>query len=105
MNVNDPLIQAAIPTAISWLQAVQQFEVDIGPDPTKWVLTVEPAKLKLLGALGLLVQPLGAAEGGAALGIITSVTNGWISKLKSAQAPASAVSTQPAGATTATLAK
>jgi hypothetical protein len=102
MNTSNPLIQAAIPTAIAALQAVQQFEADIGPDPTKWVLTVEPAKLKLLGALGLLVQPLGAAEGAAGLGILTTVTNGWISTLKAAQVSASTVQS---GATTATLAK
>jgi hypothetical protein len=92
--VNNPLVQAAIPTAIAVIQAAQQFETDIGTDPSKWVLTVGPAKLKLLGNLGLLLPPLEVAEGSALQGIINTTGDGWIAKLKAAQAPASTSTTQ-----------
>ena len=84
---------AAIPTAIAALKAVQQFEADLGPDPTKWVLPALAAKVKLLSSLQLLVAPLGAAEGAAGLGLLTSVTDGWIGTLQGKLNAAPAAST------------
>jgi hypothetical protein len=82
MSTPNPVLKAAAPTLIAALQAIQQFEVDIGPDPTKWILTIEPAKLKLLGNLGLLLPALEGAEVGVLGNIITSTTSSWITKLK-----------------------
>jgi hypothetical protein len=97
VNTANPIVQAAIPTAIAAIEAFQQFEVDLGDDPLKIMANLEPAKLKLLGNLGLLLQPLGVAEVATGKGIINTVGNGWISTLKAALTPG--------GPTTATLAK
>lgn len=83
MSTPNPVLVAAAPSLISALQAVQQFEVDIGPDPTKWVETVIPAKLKLLGSLGLLLPGIVSAEVGAGENLINTTTSGWITKLQS----------------------
>jgi hypothetical protein len=86
-----PLEQAAIPTAIAAIKAFQQFEVDLGSDPLKIVANLGPAKLKLLGNLGLLLQPLGVAEVSAAEGVVNTVGNGWIAKLEAAQSPTATI--------------
>lgn len=88
MSTPNPALVAAAPSLIAAIQAIQQFETDIGVDPTKWVLTVVPAKLKLLGALGLLVPGLEQAEVGALGTIINTTTSGWITKLQAISAPA-----------------
>lgn len=54
----------------------------MGTDPAQWVLKFEPAKLKALGALGLLLQPLIGAEVVAGENIINTTTAGWITKLE-----------------------
>jgi hypothetical protein len=90
VSTPNPILVAAAPSLIAALQAVNQFEVDIGTDPTKWVVTVEPAKLKLLGNLGLLLPGLVTSEVGAAEGVINSTTAGWITKLKAIETPAAA---------------
>lgn len=88
MSTPNPALVAAAPSLIAAIQAIQQFENDIGPDPTKWVLTVEPAKLKLLGNLGLLVPGLEGAEVSALGTIINTTTSGWIAKLQALTKPA-----------------
>lgn len=88
-TVTSAALAAAAPSLISALEAVQQFETDIGPDPTKWVVTVEPAKLKLLGALGLLIPGAANAEVSLLGNIITTKTSSWIADLKALEpAPA-----------------
>ena len=82
MSTPNPALVAAAPSLILAIKAIQQFETDIGPDPTKWVLTVEPAKLKLLGALGLLVPGLEGAEVSALGNIINTTTAGWLTHLE-----------------------
>jgi hypothetical protein len=82
MSTPNPALVAAAPSLIAALQAIQQFETDIGPDPTKWILTLEPAKLKLLGALGLLLPGLESSEVSALGTIINTTTSGWITKLQ-----------------------
>lgn len=88
MSTPNPVLVAAAPSLIAALQAIQQFETDIGPDPTKWVLTVEPAKLKLLGALGLLLPGLEQSEVSVLATIINTTTAGWITKLEALSKPA-----------------
>jgi hypothetical protein len=77
-----PVLVAAAPTLILALKAIQQFETDVGPNPAQWVLTVEPAKLKLLGALGLLLPGLEGSEVSALGTIINTTTSGWITQLE-----------------------
>jgi hypothetical protein len=85
----DPVVtaleQAAIPTAITALQAFQQFETDLGTDPTKWPLTYPGAKLKFIGNLSLQVPVLAQAESAALQGAASSQVNSWIATLKAAQ--------------------
>lgn len=88
MSTPNPVLVAAAPSLIAALQAIQQFETDIGPNPTQWVLTLGPAKLKLLGALGLLLPGLEQSEVSALGTIINTTTSGWITKLQALSKPA-----------------
>lgn len=88
MSSPNPVLVAAAPSLISALQAVMQFETDLGTDPTKWVETLEPAKLKLLGNLGLLLPGLVTAEVGAGMGVINATAQGWVTKLQAIAKPA-----------------
>lgn len=98
--MTDPVVTdievAAIPTAIAALKAVQQFFVDLGPIGPGMLVTIEPAKLKLLGALGLMLPGLAVAESGALEGIVNTATSGWISKLQTIATQAT--NTAPASA-------
>lgn len=78
--------KAAIPTAIAALQALKQFEADLGPDPTQWVLTMPGAKLKLLGTLSLQLPVLAKAEAGALGAALGTQVDSWITTLQAAQA-------------------
>ena len=82
MSTPSPFLVAAAPAVITALQALQQFETDIGPNPLQWPVTVGPAKLKLLGTLGLQLPGLVTAEAGAVEGIINTTTNKWIADLQ-----------------------
>lgn len=88
--MSDPIVvaaeQAAIPTAIAALKAFQQFEADLGTDPTKWALTFPGAKLRFLGTLQLQIPVLAQAETGALLGAASTQVDSWISTLQAAQA-------------------
>jgi hypothetical protein len=80
--------QAAIPTAISALQAVQAFAINMGPDPLQWVAKYPGSQLILLGTLQNLVPSLLVSEGGAVQAAVNSQINSWITTLKNAQTPA-----------------
>jgi hypothetical protein len=87
MSTPNPFEQAAIPTAIAALQAFQQFETDLGTDPTKWALNYPGAKLKFLGTLSLQLPVLAQAESGALMGAANTQISSWITTLKAAQTP------------------
>ena len=78
--------KAAIPTAIAALNALKQFETDLGTDPTQWALTLPGAKLKLLGTLSLQLPVLAKAEAGALGTAMNSQIDSWITTLQAAQA-------------------
>lgn len=82
MSTPNPILKAAAPSLISAIDVFSQFETDMGTDPAQWVLRFEPAKLKALGALGLLVQPLIGAEVVAGESIINTTTAGWKTQLQ-----------------------
>lgn len=88
--MNDPIVkaaeQAAIPVAINALQAFQQFDADMGPDPTKWLLNYPGAKLKFLGTLGLQLPTLLTSEGAVLQSAANTEAASWITVLKAAQA-------------------
>lgn len=83
-----PAEQAAIPTAIAALQAVQQFAVNMGADPLQWVAKYPGSQLILLGTLQNLVPSLLVSEGGAVQTVVNNQINSWVGKLKAAQTPA-----------------
>jgi hypothetical protein len=87
---------AAAPSLISALEALQQFEADMGANPLLWATNYPGAKLKLLGNLSLGLPSLATAEGGALENVITATTTGWITKLKAlpAAAPTATVATK-----------
>lgn len=79
----NPVFQAAAPSIILALQAVEQFSTDIGPDPTKWALTVPASFQKLLGSLELQIPVVVSAEGGALQTAVTAKVSDLIAKVKS----------------------
>lgn len=81
MSTN-PALKAAAPSLIAAIDVWDQFEADMGTDPALWALKFMPAKLKALGALGLLVQPLIGAEVVAGENIIGATTSGWKTQLQ-----------------------
>jgi hypothetical protein len=84
---SNPILAAAAPSLITALEALQQFETDMGPDPLAWVAKYPGAKLKLLGTLALQLPQIAAAEGGALETVINTTTSSWITKLKALPVP------------------
>lgn len=82
MSTPNPIEVAAIPSAIAALQAIKQFNVDMGTDPTKWVLNYPGASLKLLGTLQMQVPTLLNSEGAAAQATVNSKLDSWITSLE-----------------------
>lgn len=70
------------------LDAVNQFGVDIGPDPAKWEVTVLPAAQKLLSTVELQIPVVITAEGGQLQGLISAKVQELKAKLAAATAPA-----------------
>ncbi len=83
-----PMEQAAIPSAIALLQAVQQFIANMGTDPAQWTLKFPGALVALQGAVMLQAPLLANAEGAAVSAQVNDVVAGWITKLQAAQKPA-----------------
>lgn len=83
--MSNPIEQAAVIPLIAVLQALKQFNNDLGPDPTKWALTLPGANLRLMGTLGLQLPVLAGAEVAAVQGLLNTQVDTWISKLQAAQ--------------------
>jgi hypothetical protein len=82
VSTPNPALVAAAPSLISAIRAIQQFETDIGTNIALWPVTIPAAKLKLLGALGLLLPGLETSEVTALGTIINTTTAGWITQLE-----------------------
>lgn len=95
----NPVLKAAAPVLITALQALQQFEIDMGTNPLEWGGNYAGAKLKLMGTLALQLPALANAEGSALGGFINSTTGSWISELKAIAAAPSALSAVAGGIT------
>lgn len=89
MSTPNPALVAAAPSLIAVLQALQQFETDMGPNPLQWVANYPGAKLKLLGNVSLQLPALATAEGGALENLINQQTASWITQLQALSKPAS----------------
>ena len=86
----NPIEAAATPSLIAVLQALKQFNVNIGADPTKWALTVPGAFTILVGTVQLQLPALAVEEGAALQTDVNSKIDGWIASLqaKAATPPA-----------------
>ena len=87
MSTPNPALVAAAPSLIALLQAVQQFEVDMGPNPLLWPVNYPGAKLKMLGSMALQLPAIATAEGAVLETIVNTTTAGWITKLQALSAP------------------
>ena len=89
-SVGNQALAAAAPSLIAFFQAFQQFEADVGTNPATMAVNFIPAKIKFLGTVGLLLPQLETSEIGAVQGILTGITNGWVSQLQALQASVAA---------------
>jgi hypothetical protein len=80
--MTDPVVTAAVPGLIAVLQAIKQFNANIGPDPAKWPLTVPGALTILLGTVQLQLPALATAEAGALQTDVNSKIDSWITSLQ-----------------------
>ena len=87
-NPLTPIEQAAIPSVVAVLEAVQAFIANMGTDPALWVGKFPGALVALQGAVMLQAPLLANAEGAAVSAQANSVVAGWITKLKAAEKPA-----------------
>ncbi len=83
-----PIEQAAIPSAVALLQAVQAFIGNMGTDPAQWPLKFPGALVTLQGAVMLQAPLLANAEGAAVTAQVNATVGGWITKLQAAEKPA-----------------
>lgn len=79
---SNPFESAAAPAVIAMLNAVKQFNVNIGPDPTKWALTVPGAFTILLGTVSLSLPTLAVAEGATLQADVNTKIDALIAKLQ-----------------------
>jgi hypothetical protein len=92
--VTNPVEVAAIPTAISVLQALKQFKDDLGTDPTKLPLTAGPAFVKFTATVELMAPALLTSEWAAVGAQFDAKVASWINSLQGKlTAPAPGTST------------
>ena len=87
-NPLTPIQQAAIPSVVAVLEAVQAFIANMGTDPMQWTVKFPGALVALQGAVMLQAPLLANAEGAAVSAQVNDVVAGWITKLQAAQKPA-----------------
>ena len=95
MTTPNPALVAIAPSLNAVLDAVNQFGVDIGPDPAKWAVTVLPAAQKLLSTVELQIPVVITAEGGQLQGLINTKVQELKAKLAAAIAPPPAAAASP----------
>lgn len=92
MSTPNPVLVAIAPQVIAILQALENFDNAMGPDPTKWPLNFAPAKLTLDGAVLLQLQNLAPSLGGLAVSGLNGVWAGLIAKVTAATTPTTTAS-------------
>lgn len=88
--MNDALKQAALPSAVAILEAVQGFLHNLGTDPVVAVAKLPGAFLVLQGQIAMQAPVLVGAEFGAVMGAAQSGLAGMIAKAKAAEVPPAA---------------
>lgn len=86
MSTPNPLEQAAIPSAIAVLNALQTFLTNLGTDPAKIPVTAPGALQVLLGSVELQAPVLANSEWGAVQTAANAKITGWIASLNKAKA-------------------
>lgn len=81
-----PFEQAAIPTAIQIVEALQTFFTNLGTDPTQWAIKLPGAAQVLLGTVELQGPALAIAEAGALGATVNGKLSAWLTALQAAQA-------------------
>jgi hypothetical protein len=82
MSTPNPIVTAATPELIAVLQAILQFNANIGVNPAQWPLTVPGALTVLLGTVQLQVPALASAEAGAVVAEVNAKISAWIASLQ-----------------------
>lgn len=80
--MTDAVVQSAIPSLIAVLNAIQEFNKNIGPDPAQWPLRVPGAFTVLLGEVQMQIPALALAEGGALESDINAKLDQWKAQLQ-----------------------
>ena len=88
--MSDVYKQAALPSVVNVLEAVQQFLKNLGTDPVVAVAKLPGAFLVLQGELALQAPVLVQAEFGAVMGTANSSLASMIAKAKAAETPPAA---------------
>lgn len=94
----NPALVAAAPSLIAVLQAIQQFNSDMGTNPAAWPANFPGAQLKLTGTVALALPQLEVAEAGA---LMTEVNSKIGSLITSLQGLSSSSTTPPPTGTAA----
>ena len=95
MSNPNPVLVAAAPAIKNALLAVNQFAVDIGPNPAQWALLVPGALQKLLGTLEMQIPLVATGEAGALQAMVQQKVNELIAKLAAATGTALAPANAP----------
>jgi len=88
MSTPNPFEQAAIPSAIAILQALQTFTTNMGADPTQWGVKFPGALQVLLGSVELQGPAVAGAEAAALQAAANSKIASWIAALQAQQTAA-----------------
>lgn len=89
MSTPNPFLAAAAPELIAILQAIKQFNTNIGPDPQQWALKVPGALTVLLGTVQLQLPAVLLAEGGAVQTEVNSKIDSWVASIQKSTTTAS----------------
>jgi hypothetical protein len=84
MSTPNPALKAAAPELIAILQAIIQFNTNMGANPLMWVTNFPGASLQLQGAVLLQLPALATAEAGALQTIINTHLSTWEAQLQAA---------------------
>lgn len=82
MSSPSPIVSAAVPEVVAVLQALQQFLLNVGTDPTKFALTFPGALQIFIGQAELQLPILASAEVGAVQTAANAKISSWITSLQ-----------------------
>lgn len=81
----NPFEEAAIPSAIAIIQALQTLNANMGTDPTQWAVKWPGALQVFLGSVELQGPALASSEASALSSAVNSKLASWLSTLQEAE--------------------